>query len=178
MLHHHKLEFQVKNHIAVYKVKVTAKVWNVNEYLSRRYLLSCSTFCNQTLCGGHWVLSWARLLRRKIALLSSRSRSCEGLYNQNMTVFNISSTLVICLEQNLLWRYVIINLMSCKKLDCCFQGQDTGECLNNIFWNTKPFNTKFSIVMHHHELDCPMNYEKTCSLSSRSRSQCRLHMVK
>ena len=47
MVHHHKLEYPVKNWIAVLKVKVITKDQNVNERLSG-YLLNHQTFCYQT----------------------------------------------------------------------------------------------------------------------------------
>ena len=75
--HHHKLECHVKNWIAVFKVKVTAKVWNFHKYLSGWYLLNDSTFFNQTWYGG--VLSWVGVSCRKNGLLSSRSMSQQRL---------------------------------------------------------------------------------------------------
>ena len=53
--------------IAVYKVRVIAMVWNLNEYLFRWYLLNHLTFCNQTWYGGVW--SWAGASSRNIVLL-------------------------------------------------------------------------------------------------------------
>ena len=40
-----------KNGIPAFKVKVTVKVWNVNECLSGRYILNYRTFCFQTWYG-------------------------------------------------------------------------------------------------------------------------------
>ena len=59
--------------IAVFKVKVTAKVQIVMECLSCRYLLNRWTFCDQTWCDE--ALSWAWVSCWKICVLTSRSRS-------------------------------------------------------------------------------------------------------
>ena len=77
MVHHHKLECLLKHLYAVYKVKVTAKVWNISECLSWQYLLNHLTFCNQTWYGG--VLSWAGLSCKNIVLLSLRWKSQRRL---------------------------------------------------------------------------------------------------
>ena len=71
MVHHPKLECPVKNWIALYKVKVTMKVWNVNEFMSGWYLWNQSTFCNQTWYGGCIIMSWNV---KQLFLLSSRWR--------------------------------------------------------------------------------------------------------
>ena len=52
MVRHHKLVCTVKNWMAVYKVRVTAMVRNVNECLSGQYLLNHSIIFNQTWYGG------------------------------------------------------------------------------------------------------------------------------
>ena len=51
MVHHQKLECLGKKLITVFKVKVTGKVQNVNECLSRWYLLNRHTFFYQTCYG-------------------------------------------------------------------------------------------------------------------------------
>ena len=72
IIHHHKPECLLKNN----NNKVTAKVQNINECLSRMtryYLLNRWTFCYQT-----WYCDaslWAVVSCRKIGLLFSRSRS-------------------------------------------------------------------------------------------------------
>ena len=68
-----------KNGITVFKVKVTAKVQNVSECLSGWYLLNHRTVCYQIWYGD--AALWARLWCRKFfwLLLSSRSRSQQGL---------------------------------------------------------------------------------------------------
>ena len=65
------------NGITAFKVKVTAKVKNVSECLSGRYLLNHRTFCYQTRYG--YAALYARVLCRKIASLCSMSRSQWGL---------------------------------------------------------------------------------------------------
>ena len=42
------------------------------------------------------------------------------------------------------------------------------HCQENIFGTTKPFVTKFGIMVHHHEPEC--HGEKICLLFSRSKS--------
>ena len=51
-----------RNWIAVFKVKVTAKLENVNEYLSIQYLLNCWTSYHQTWYGD--ASSWARISQK------------------------------------------------------------------------------------------------------------------
>ena len=59
IVQHHKLECPVEKWIAAFKVKVTAKVQNVSECLSRWYFLSHRTFCYQIWYGD--AASWARV---------------------------------------------------------------------------------------------------------------------
>ena len=75
MVHHHKVDCLVKilDCSVVVKVKVTEKVKNSSECSSEWHLLSCWTFCNQTLYGD--AASWARVSCKKIGLLSSSSGS-------------------------------------------------------------------------------------------------------
>ena len=77
MVHHHKLECLGKKLITVFKVKVTGKVQNVNECLSRWYLLNATHFVTKLVMVKHYNESecWCK----KIGLLSSRSRSHQGL---------------------------------------------------------------------------------------------------
>ena len=53
----------------------------------------------KTWYGG--ALSRGSVSCRKIGSLSSKSRSREGLYNQNMTISTISSLLLVSLQANL-----------------------------------------------------------------------------
>ena len=46
-----------------------------------------------------------------------------------MTVFTISSELLILLLSNLVWWHTIISQCLMKRLDCCVQGQVVNECL-------------------------------------------------
>ena len=75
-----------RNCIAVFKVKVTAKLQNVNDCLSR-CLLNCQTLYYQT-----WYSSasaWAKLSLRNIDLLSSRSRSKWRIMSPKMILWYI-----------------------------------------------------------------------------------------
>ena len=95
-----------RNWIVVSKVKVTAKFQNGNECLSR-YFLNHWYFYYQTWYGD--VSLWARSSVKRIGLLSSRSRS--QLWDKNnlikIWVSNILSELLILLQLNLVWWYII-----------------------------------------------------------------------
>ena len=95
---------------------------------------------------------------RKIDLLSSRSRSQS--HNENVAISTISSKLLIRLQPDLEgtspWARVVR-----EKLDCCVQGQShikmsIKDCSDDIFWTTKHFVNKLSMMMHHYEPECQM----------------------
>ena len=77
IVQHHKLECPVEKLDYVFKVKVTANVQNVSECLSEWYLLNRRTFRYQTWNGD--AASWTRASCEENWLLSSRSRSQQGL---------------------------------------------------------------------------------------------------
>ena len=74
-----------KKWIAVFKVKSTAKVQNVNECLSGWYLLNRGIFCYQT-CSGVWA-SW-----KSCVLSSSQGHSKGHIWSQYDSFFYISWT--------------------------------------------------------------------------------------
>ena len=104
-----------KNWVTAFKVKVTAKVQNVSECLSKWYLLNCWTFYNQI-----WhddASSWARLSYKKIGLLSYKKIGKLSLRSRSqwriITIIkiwhsNISSGLLILLQLNMVWWHIII----------------------------------------------------------------------
>ena len=106
-----------KKWITAFKVKITAKIQNVSECLSRWYLLNCRTFFFFTKLGmvmqhqeseGH--------AEKKNCLLSSRSRLQWGLIMINIWLSTISSKLSIPLQPNLVWLYITVSQrMSCEK---------------------------------------------------------------
>ena len=116
-----------------FKIKVTTKVWNVSECLSRWYFLNHRTFCYQIWYSD--VTSWARVSCETffLCLLSSRSRSQQGI----------------------IW----------PKYDSFYY----------IFWTVDSLTTKLWLMIHHHELECPM--KKVGLLHSESRSQQRIKML-
>ena len=81
---------------SLFKVKVTAKVKNVIECLSRWYLHCGLTFCNKMWYGD---ASWAGVLCKSIHLPASRSSHNEGSCNYNISLF-LSSGLLILLWPN------------------------------------------------------------------------------
>ena len=99
-----------RNCIAVFKMEVAAKFQNVSEYLSSQYLVNCWTFYYQTWYGD--ASSWARLSshthKKKNGLLSSRSRSQWSIIQSKHDCL-ISSELLILLQPNLVWWYIIIS---------------------------------------------------------------------
>ena len=90
------------------------------------------------------------------------SRSLRGLINQNMTIFTISSKLLVHLQPNLIWWYSIISqsvlwengLVRSKSRSQERLKMLVNVCPDNIFWTTECFVTKPGIVMQHHNLKC------------------------
>ena len=130
MVHHHKVDCLVKrlDCSAVVKVKTTEKVKNSSECSSGQYLLSCWTVCNQTWYGD--VSSWARASCKNIGLLSSRSRSQWGSYNQ--TVSTISTELLIFLQPLMGWYFIIDWSILCKNWIVVFKVKATVKVQNFI----------------------------------------------
>ena len=104
----------------------------------------------------------ARVSSKKMALLSLRSGSEWGfLYscNQNMTVCTVSSKWWVLLQVNLVWWHNISPGVLGN--DYCVQGQGHSiywfpvsmNVYPYVFWIAWPFLIKFSIVIHHHELE-------------------------
>ena len=108
MAHHHKVDCLVKRSDCSVMVMVTytGRVQNSNEGFSGQYLFNCRTFCNQTWYGDATL--WAKVLCKKVGLLSSSSGSHWGLIYSNMTVSTISAELIF-LQPNLVGWYIIIS---------------------------------------------------------------------
>ena len=88
IVQHQKPEHPMeKKWITAFKVKVTAKVQNVSECLSRWYRLNCRRFCYQTWYG--YAASWARVSCGKIVHCLQGHGHSEGSYDQNTTFYYI-----------------------------------------------------------------------------------------
>ena len=82
-----------KNGITVYKLKVTAKVQNLSEWLSGWYFLNHRTFCYQIwYCD---VASWARVMRTFCCCcyLQGQGHS-KGSCDKNMTLSTLSELFI------------------------------------------------------------------------------------
>ena len=64
--------------------------------------------------------AWAVHVMLKNVLLSSRSSSQWGPLESDMTIYSVSSELLILLQPNLIWWCIIISLV--KRFNCCVQG--------------------------------------------------------
>ena len=118
------------NWIAVFKVKVTAKLQNANECFSRQYLQNHWTFYHQVWFGD--ASSWTRVSCEKTGWLSSRSRSQQGLrwskYDSFYYIFWTADPFANRL--GLMVHYHRLAYLM-KKLVCCVQGQGhskTSKC--------------------------------------------------
>ena len=142
------------------KVKVTAKVQNVSECLSETYLLNHRTSCYQPgmIMQHHKPECHAEKL---VHCVQCQGHS-EDLYNQNMTIFTISSKLLVPLQPKLVWWYNIISqsvlggnwitalkVKSQQKLKML-----VNVCPDNIFWTTLHFVAKPGMIMQHHKPKC------------------------
>ena len=166
IIQHHKLEctgLLWKNQITVFKVKVTLKVQNVSECLSRWYLLNRRTFCYQTGYGEGDTASWARVsYGPKICLLSSSLRSQRGLiWSKYESCYYICWTVdSSATKHGLMIHHIKPECLMKKKriiaslVKVVAQGQNVNVCSDNIFKTSKHLVTKHGIVMHHHELEC------------------------
>ena len=103
-----------KNGITSFKVKDTAKVQNVSECLSGRYLLNHRTFCHQTwyvYAAYHKPECHAKNL---VHCVQCQGHS-EGFQNQNITISGVSAKLLVGLRPNLVWFYSIISRIDLRK---------------------------------------------------------------
>ena len=103
MVHYHKPECLMEKRDCSVQGQGHSKFHNVNEWLSRWYLLNRWTFY---WCGG--VSLWARLSSKKIGLVSSRLRSQWRIIFSKYD-FLMSSELLILLHLNLVWWHIIIS---------------------------------------------------------------------
>ena len=98
-----------KNGISAFKVKITAKVQNVNEYLSRCCFLCVSDHVHsvspELLNRLGMVVYYHEALcpaEKLVHSLQCEGHS-EGLYNHIMTIFTISFKLLVGLQTFLIW---------------------------------------------------------------------------
>ena len=96
-----------KNWIIAFKVKVTTRLKNVSECLSRWYLLNHRIFCYQTWSSD--AGSWARVLCGKKLFAIIEVKVTATAHNQNVTLSTTSSELLILRQPNLVWWYITIN---------------------------------------------------------------------
>ena len=132
MVHHRKPDCLVnKLDYLEHQVKVSAKVQYVNMCLSTQYLLNQQKMCCLTwYCN---VLSWARVSCKKISLLSSRSRSQQGLiWSKCDSFYCIFLTAdPFATKLGLIVHYHKPECIM-KKLDCCVQGHGHSKKILNV----------------------------------------------
>ena len=102
---------------------------------------------------------------------------CESLYNQNQTIFTISSTLLVHLQPNMVWWYSIIsqsvlweNGITVLKVKATAKVQNVCECLSGQYpLNHRTFfhHTRYGYAALLAKVSC----RKIASLCSMSRSQ-------
>ena len=120
-------------------------------FFSRWYLLNCLTFCKQTGYGDASSRAW--VLCKKIGLLSSKSRSQQGLIWSKYDLLCLLDCWSFCYQTwfvdniviscNVLWRKLIAVLKARSQ-------QNFKNLMINIFWRAEPFTTKIGMVMHYH----------------------------
>ena len=89
-----------RNWIAVFKVNVTAKFQNINECLSRRYLLIRWTLV-------WWCIIMSQIVSQKDRLAVLRVKVTAKDNVIKIWLSNISSDLLIPLQLNLVWWHII-----------------------------------------------------------------------
>ena len=130
MVHHLKPEYSVKNWIAVFKVKITAKDQNVNEWLSKLYLLNHQTVCYQTLYDNASLL--ASVIHKKLftIFMVKVSVSADMI---KIWLFLLSFDLLILLQPNLvIWNLIMSeSVLWGKKRIAVFKVKVTAK-LHNV----------------------------------------------
>ena len=131
----------------MFKVKVTATVQNLREFLFGLYLMNHRTFCYQIWYDD--AASWARVTQTFFGCgyLQGHNHSI-GWYDQNMTVSTILSELLIPWQPNLVWWYIIWSQsVLWKKWITAFRVKVTVKGQNLMFVqmvSSKPSNILFS----------------------------------
>ena len=127
-------------------------------------LLTCATILNQIFyCGVSW---WGRLSCSKIGSLTSMSRSLQVLILAKCDYFYLSSKLLACLQQRLVWQYSIISQS--------VEGQGHREDLMSVnVWmaSSETQNILLPNLVWWCSIMRQFHAQKKCLLSSRSRSQ-------
>ena len=143
MVLHHKFECPVKNWIAVFRVKVTVKVWNDNKCLFGQCLLNLSTVSCRKKC--------FTVFKVKVA-----AKDCIYLYDCFYYIFWTADPFTVKLS---LMVHSHMLLYRVKKIDHFVPRLQwnfrmlINVCPDSICWITEPFITRLGIVMHHHELE-------------------------
>ena len=169
MVHHPKLECPVKKkRIDVFKVKVTAKAWNVRKRLSGKYLLNRSTYCNlnhSDFCNHTWysgVLSWVGVSCWKKWFAVIKVKLTASAYVVRLWLFLLYVLNCIpFLQSDLAWWHILIcQSVVWKKEErlLCSRSRSRWNfkmsvivCPENFFSTTEPFITNLGIVMHKHD---------------------------
>ena len=188
VVQHYKLECPFEKWDYCVKVKVTAKVQNVSECLSRWYFLNYRTFCYQIWYGE--VASWARV-------------SCGNFVVVVVAVFKVKVT-AFCFQTwycNVSLRYdsfycifwtvdpfatkpgLVVHYHKpeflMEKWDCLFRVkvttkfQNVNACLSRWFVLNR-WTFYYQIWYGDASLCARLSFKKTGLLSSRSRSQLRV----
>ena len=106
MVHHHKLDCLKKIGL-LYTRSRSQQRFQMCECLSGQYFLNLSTFHNQAgIVAYFYELNCDT--EKLFCYLQGEGHS-EGVYNQNMTISTTSFILLILLEPNLVWWYIIIS---------------------------------------------------------------------
>ena len=94
--------------------------------------------------------------KKLVCYLQGQDHS-EGIYNHSITISTVSSKLLIHLQPNLVWWYIILSQSILWKIGLLYSRSRSqlkikmsmNDCPNYIFWTTKQFVTKLCMTMHH-----------------------------
>ena len=122
-------------------------------------------------------------MRKKNCLLSSRSRSQQGLIWSKFDSFYCSFWTANLFVTRLISLYIIVSQgrVSYEEIGLlCLRSRSQQEfemllnvCPHDIFWIAGTFTTKLGMVMHQYEPDCPPKRVACCvqGYSERSHNQ-------
>ena len=147
--------FMQKNWFTVFNVKVTTRAYIIKIWL----FLNCWSVCNQTWFDS--TASWAWVSCGKIGLLLQGKGHNKGSKCQWMFVRMIFSESQNILLLNLVWQcsimsqrhaeFLLLLLLSSRSRSQPRFKMSVNVCLDDIFWITEHFVTKFGMVMQHYE---------------------------
>ena len=128
-----------KDWFTAFKVKVTAKVENFNEWSFRWYRLNRWTFCNQMLV--HLLEPECRA-KRLLCYLQGQGHS-EGACNKKITVSTVSTELLNLTKVQTKWACIDSNTVTYSV------SRHTTECILHRM-ATKTFIVVIILAIHHH----------------------------